>query len=976
MGLSPGARCFFLVLALAPGPAGAWQCPRIPLSSTRNFSVTYPLPGLDAGSPVQNVAVFTDPTGAAAVFVAVRNRILVASAELQLLSVLVTGPVGSARCEICSLCPAADAPGLADTDNVILQLDPLEPWLYSCGTAQHGLCYQHELEVRDGEVAIAATRCLYSAGRNGPAGCPDCVASPLGTSATVVADRYASFFYLASTINSSVAARYSPQSVSIRRLKATLDGFADGHHSLTVRPPYQDSYPIHYVHSFSDGDYVYFLTVQRESPLARSYHTRLARLSTQEQDLRRYRELVLDCRYESKRRRRRRDAEAGAERDVAYNVLQAAHAARPGARLARDLSINATELVLFGAFAESRAESRAPRDYSAVCAFPLRLLNRAIEDGMDKCCGLSARPLLRGLSFYQPEEYCPHNVSLGVPAVNLSAPVVDTSCWEQPTLVPATSHKVDLFNGRLAGVLLTSIFVTALGNVTVAHLGTAEGRVLQVMVLQRSSSFVVTLANFSLGERQPVQRAVGLQGHSLLFASGNEVRRVNVTGPGCRHFSTCQRCLRAERFMGCGWCGAACARREECAGRWIQDRCPPVLTDFHPRSAPPRGRTRLTLCGTTFRSRLDPDAAASPAGTYRVTVGRRPCQVLPDESGSYRLLPPSRRKDFVEVLVCVLQPGGEAPAGPARVLLSVEEPAGPTGFRVSGSAALDGFTFVVPNVSSVHPPFGPRGGGTAVTLRGANLTAGSSWRVTLNGTECPLAEDPRYCHVATGQRVPGLPRGQRLGTPSPFQYRPDPSVLAIAPNCSYEGSTLTLFGEHLDSVYRAKIRFEASGVKTEAQVRAGTSRHPVGTQAALMARRSPGRSVAIHVSSGQFGLDALATCMNISMTVGGRDCHPNVLKNEVTCRLPRELRLPPDGAPVQVGARLPQGLPSCPMPALGHVEVWDDGAPGTTVPGSLLSLGSQCPCHGITAPLGFGAHRTAMLMRLQRCRHHGAQHME
>ncbi|NWY05478.1 RON protein, partial [Nothoprocta ornata] len=910
----PGARCFFLVLALAPGPAGAWQCPRIPLSSTRNFSVTYTLPGLDAGSPVQNVAVFTDPTGAAAVFVAVRNRILVASAELQLLSVLVTGPVGSARCEICSLCPAAaaDAPGLADTDNVILQLDPLEPWLYSCGTAQHGLCYQHELEVRDGEVTIAATRCLYSAGHNGPAGCPDCVASPLGTSATVVADRYASFFYLASTINSSVAARYSPQSVSIRRLKATLDGFADGHHSLTVRPPYQDSYPIHYVHSFSDGDYVYFLTVQRESPLARGYHTRLARLSTQEQDLRRYRELVLDCRYESKRRRRR-DAEAGAERDVAYNVLQAAHAARPGARLARDLSINATELVLFGAFAESRAESRVPRDYSAVCAFPLRLLNRAIEDGMDKCCGLSARPLLRGLSFYQPEEYCPHNV-------NLSAPVVDTSCWEQPTLVPATSHKVDLFNGRLAGVLLTSIFVTALGNVTVAHLGTAEGRILQ-MVLQRSSSFVVTLANFSLGERRPVQRA---------------------------------RCLRAERFMGCGWCGAACARREECAGRWIQDRCLPVLTDFHPRSAPPRGRTRLTLCGTTFRSRLDPDAAAGPAGTYRVTVGRRPCQVLPDESGSYRLLPPSRRKDFVEVLVCALQPGGEAPAGPARVVLSVEEPAGPTGFHVSGSAALDGFTFVVPNVSSVHPPFGPRGGGTAITLRGGNLTAGSSWRVTLNGTECPLVEDPSQgdgairC-VAPPARGLGAASvllwidGEQFPAPEPFQYRPDPSVLAIAPNCSYEGSTLTLFGEHLDSVYRAKIRFEASGVKTEAQLcqAPGAPNRLLCPSPAFpfenKVETAPGNlSVLLDGAAGrwlfrlryyprpeifpfehedrryrlkpgddeieihQFGLDALATCMNISMTVGGRDCHPNVLKNEVTCRLPRELRLPPDGAPVQI----------------------------------------------------------------------------
>lgn len=49
------------------------------------------------------------------------------------------------------------------------------------------------------------------------------------------------------------------------------------------------------------------------------------------------------------------------------------------------------------------------------------------------------------------------------------------------------------------------------------------------------------------------------------------------------------------------------------------------------------------------------------------------------------------------------------------------------------------------------------------------------------------------------------------------------------------------------------------------------------------------------------GLDAVATCMNITMTVGGRDCHPNVLKNEVTCRLPRELRLPPAGATVEVG---------------------------------------------------------------------------
>ncbi|NWX67179.1 RON protein, partial [Promerops cafer] len=935
----------WLLLALALLGAGAWQCPRIPYSSTRNFSIPYTLPSLDAGSPIQNVAVFTDSDSPVAVFVAVRNRILLVSPELRLLSVLITGPVGSAKCEICRLCPAT-TDGPEDTDNVLLLLDPLEPWLYSCGTARHGLCYQHQLEVQDGKVAITATHCLYSAVGNSPAFCPDCVVSPLGTSATVVATSYASIFYLGSTINSSVAARYSPQSVSVRRLKGTLDGFSDDFQWLTVLPQYRNNYTIHYVHSFADGDHVYFLMVQPERPGSTVYHTRLARLSTHERDLRHYRELVLDCRFESKRRRRR-SGEEDAERDIAYNVLQAAHAARPGAGLARDLGINHTDTVLFGAFAESRPESRVPQENSAVCAFPLRLLNQAMEEGMKKCCGTGHQPLLRGLSFFQPVEYCPQNV-------NLSAPVVNTSCWDQPTLIPAASHKVDLFNGQLTGVLLTSLFVTAMGDVTVAHLGTAEGRVFQ-MVLQRSSSYLLTLSNFSLGEPGPVRGAMGLQSHSLFFTAGTKVWLLNVTGPGCRHFSTCQRCLRAKRFMGCGWCGDGCRRRHECTGHWVQDSCPPVLTDFHPRSAPLRGQTRVTLCGMTFHSHVDPDPSLSPAGAYRVAVGQRGCTVLPGESESYRPLPTSRRKEFVDVLVCELEPGGPAAVrGPADVVLTVEEPARPSGFWVYGSTTLGGFVFVEPHVSALHPPFGPRGGGTHLSLRGRHLSAGSSWRVMVNGSECALTGQPRQGNGTIRCTAPaagglGAARvalwidGEEFPAPVPFQYRPDPTVSAIVPSCSYEGSLLTIIGTHLDSVYRARIRFEAGAVITQAtecedalaperllchspafpfeskvEVVPGNlsvlldgadgrwlfrlryySRPKVFPleQEGRRLRLKPGDDeIEVH----QLGLDAVATCMNITMTVGGRDCHPTVLKNEVTCRLPRDLRLPPTGAPVEI----------------------------------------------------------------------------
>lgn len=68
------------------------------------------------------------------------------------------------------------------------------------------------------------------------------------------------------------------------------------------------------------------------------------------------------------------------------------------------------------------------------------------------------------------------------------------------------------------------------------------------------------------------------------------------------------------------------------------------------------------------------------------------------------------------------------------------------------------------------------------------------------------------------------------------------------------------------------------------------------------------------LSGQQLGLDAVAGCMNITMTVGGQDCHPNVLKNKVMCHVPHNLRLPPAGAPVQVGT--PQYPPSsCPAPS-------------------------------------------------------------
>lgn len=67
--------------------------------------------------------------------------------------------------------------------------------------------------------------------------------------------------------------------------------------------------------------------------------------------------------------------------------------------------------------------------------------------------------------------------------VNESSSVTDRSCWAVPTLVTPPMARLDLFKGRLNGVLLTSLYVTTQDTLTIGHLGTSDGRVLQVRLL-------------------------------------------------------------------------------------------------------------------------------------------------------------------------------------------------------------------------------------------------------------------------------------------------------------------------------------------------------------------------------------------------------------------------------------------------------------------------------------------------------------
>nr|XP_031326211.1 macrophage-stimulating protein receptor isoform X1 [Camelus dromedarius] len=930
----PPLQPFLLLLLLLPAvptTGGSWQCPRVPYAASRDFEVEYLVPSFSAGGPVQAVATYEGGGEESAMFVAIRNRLHMLGPDLQPIESLATGPVGDPDCRTCAACGPGPYGPREDTDAQVLVLEPALPALISCGSSLHGRCFLHELEPQGAALHLAPPACLFSAHHNRPEDCPDCVASPLGTLVTVVEQGHASYFYVASSLNSTVAASFSPGSVSIRRLKADASGFAPGFAALSVLPEHLASYRIEYVYSFHAGAFVYFLTVQPANVAAApgALHTRVARLSAVETDLGNYREMVLDCSFEPKRRRR-----AAHEGGHPYPVLRAAHAAPVGSRLAAELSIAEGQEVLFGVFSASRDSKPVVDPSSVVCAFPVDLLNTLIDQGVERCCEPPVHPgLRRDLDFFQLPSFCPHPPGLEALSPN-------TSCHHFPLLVSSSFSRVDLFNGLLGPVQVTALHVTRLDNVTLAHMGTADGRILQVE-LARSLNYLLYVSNFSLGSNgQPVHRDISRLGDHLLFASGDKVFQVPIRGPGCRHFLTCWRCLRAQRFMGCGWCGGMCGRQKECPGPWQQDHCPPELTEFHPQSGPLRGSTRLTLCGSNFN--LHPTGLV-PKDTHQVTVGQSPCRLLHKDSSNLSQVP---RKYFVEELECELEPLVMQVAGPANVSLTVSNVPLGRHFRVDGTSMLQGFSFVEPVLRTVQPLFGPRAGGTSLTLEGQGLSVGTSRAVLINGTECPLkrvSEGQLLCTTPPGAATASVPiRLQVGGAKVPgswnFHYKEDPIMLGISPNCGYTGSYVTIRGQHLTSVRHLMVSFHDGLKAVENRQCEGQlpeqhwCRLPEyvvrGPQGWVMGNLSvqgdgapgftlpgfrflpppypPSTDLAPlkpeeHAIKFEYiGLGAVADCVDVNVTVGGESCRHELRGDVVVCPLPLSLQLGKDGAPLQV----------------------------------------------------------------------------
>uniref|UniRef100_A0A8C1EKZ8 receptor protein-tyrosine kinase n=1 Tax=Cyprinus carpio carpio TaxID=630221 RepID=A0A8C1EKZ8_CYPCA len=887
------------------------SCPTVPQMNV-NFSVTYPVSFFQTAKAIQNIVVNENFNE---VYVASQNVVEALDKNLTKLWKIRTGPVGSPDCETCQ-CDIENEPGTPlDTDNQVLVLEPQGyiDFLYVCGSTQYGVC--NILELNQSERP-SNPECFYDASANSPLACPDCVASPLGTKVSAVNDGFSTYFFTAATINTTIAGSFGKPSLSVRRLLATENGFDNHVKGLTVLPEFQDTFTIDYVYTFSTPEYVYFLSVQWENPMKQNakLQTHLGRLPIKDSEPWMYREIVLECRFEPKRRRR-----SSWIKDIVFNSVQAAHFSTAGKELADELGVKMDRPILYGVFAETD-EKGNPIRKSALCAFPIDDVNSEIEKGVESCCSNRTERLSRGLCHFQPCEMCPHEVN-------------DVKCKFIPTMVAKPYYRVDFFNRQMNNVLFTSILVTTIETKTVAHIGTDDGRLLQV-ILSRSS--LVVFANYSLVEEmQKVSQIAAVHSsESLLFVVGNKLINVSPRGPGCAHFLYCSVCLAAPKFMGCGWCDGVCSQMHQCKDLWSSNSCPPVITQFFPSTVPSNGKSEITLCGSNFQSASRP---AITQTSHQVYIGKRSCTVIPEKSSSSQL-------------VCRINGEVSEPEQTVDITIQVDEKSVESGYFISGKASIQGFSFVTPEITDISPGLGPKIGGTLITLSGKYLDAGGSIMVSLGDRICPVE---RLFISSNGTSVVCRSEGAEessdvdvkvlidesiISATKKFRYVVNPEVMTVKPNCGFrKGSKITIIGQNLDSVSQAVINYKGNntapvqtvcvsqGNPNQMECKSPTCEestgilsvdldgakdllpqtftcHPDGEPIPFETERnvlelSPGQDkVSLHHKK----LALVSDCMKIIMTINGVDCKATVLDNEITCRIPKNLTIPRKGAPVKL----------------------------------------------------------------------------
>ncbi|KAM9854554.1 hepatocyte growth factor receptor isoform 2-T2 [Aulostomus maculatus] len=765
-----------LLWALCPGAHG--RCDKSSETSALNLSVNYQLPTFTADFPIQNMVTLDG-----IIYVGAVNRIYALAPNLTKVSEYHTGPLlANETCGQGVRSTVGD--GRVDNHNIALVLENIyDKGLYSCGSADNGICRRHVLDDGTPKTVDEQVYCFADKVRPGK-GHPsdaDVVVSPSGSQVLNVESNVIQFFVGNSEIpgqGRTSGSAMHPHTISLRKMKTSQNGFTffSSLSYMDLIPSLRGNYYLRYVYSFHSRPFTYFLTVQRVSRDSQAYHTRIVRMCSSDLVIRRYVEMPLECISTDKRRRR------SAEDVKVFNILQAAHVTKVGGdvELQRQLKVEEGDDVLFAAFARGKPNSPEPTPNSAVCVMSLRHINNMFKMYMQRCNTIDPH------HFTGSDHKSCYNVSSSEDC-DPHEGIHQGKEGMYRLQVTQFVQRLEYWHKELTNTLVTSITVAPVHGRAVVFLGTADGRLIQV----RFSRFASPHVNLRL-DSGPVSSGVVLLdadhpgGGALLLATGNKITKVPLIGPGCGQLTSCTSCLLSSWVTECGWCDGRCTRASECpASTWTQSFCSPVITKVWPTSGPIRGSTAVTICGRNFGFNKSESFKSS---LVTVEVAGAVCKLSRQESVNR----------WTEMQCYPVVSGNFTPSGHTVKVTSNHK-----------EAQMESFTFVDPVIHKIFPTFGPKSGNTMLTITGAFLDTGNKQEVSVGKAACKiqsLSSTMLTCKTpphAVPSKQPVKLRVDSVERPAPhlFTYNQDPIINSMQPSRSFisGGCTLSAHGFFLQS---------------------------------------------------------------------------------------------------------------------------------------------------------------------------------
>ncbi|KAG9485444.1 hypothetical protein GDO78_008491 [Eleutherodactylus coqui] len=305
-------------------------------------------------------------------------------------------------------------------------------------------------------------------------------------------------------------------------------------------------FDIFYIYGFASGNYVYFLTVQPETPEGISsnsandlfYTSRIVRLCKNDPKFHSYVSLPIGC----------------TKNGVEYRLLQAAYLTKPGATLARSLKISVRDDVLFAVFSKGQKQYHNPPDDSTLCVFPIKTINFLIKERLQSC--------------YQGEGNLELNWLLGkdVQCTKAPVPIDDNFCGldiNQPLGGLNLVEGVTLYTESRDR--MTSLASYVYNNYSVVFVGTKSGRVKKIRADGPPYGGIQYEVVPAMRDGSPILRdmAFSVDNKYLYVMSERQVSRIPVES--CEQYSTCGECL-SSGDPHCGWCVLhnMCSQKDKC----------------------------------------------------------------------------------------------------------------------------------------------------------------------------------------------------------------------------------------------------------------------------------------------------------------------------------------------------------------------------------------------------------------------------